>query len=160
NCKQEVELPPHAVLAELGFEPQEIDTLRVFRGAGCKICNGTGYKGRVGLYEVMEITSEIKEAIIRNATSVELRRVAVENGMITLRRSGLQKVRDEMTTIEVVVRETVHSRSACVVPITNTRRRFMGFFNSLASLSAVKPPAQTPRPQTVYIRTVIEGWSA
>jgi len=108
NCKQEVELPPHAVLAELGFEPQEIDTLRVFRGAGCKICNGTGYKGRVGLYEVMEITSEIKEAIIRNATSVELRRVAVENGMITLRRSGLQKVRDEMTTIEEVVRETVH----------------------------------------------------
>ena len=56
----------------------------------------------------MEITSEIKEAIIRNATSVELRRVAVENGMITLRRSGLQKVRDEMTTIEEVVRETVH----------------------------------------------------
>src|SRR5205809_305000 len=108
NCKQEVELPPHAVLAELGFEPQEIDTLRVFRGARCKICNGTGYKGRVGLYEVMEITPEIKEAIIRNATSVELKRVAVENGMITLRRSGLRKVRDEVTTIEEVARETVH----------------------------------------------------
>ena len=108
NCKQEVELPPSAVLLELGFEPQEIERLRVFRGAGCKVCNGTGYKGRVGLYEVMEMTADIKEAIVRNATVVELKRVAVESGMITLRRSGLQKVRDEVTTIEEVVRETVH----------------------------------------------------
>jgi len=108
NCKQETELPPRPVLRDFGFEPEEIDTLRLFRGAGCKVCNGSGYKGRVGLYEVMEITPEIKEAIIRNATSVELKRVAVENGMITLRRSGLQKVRDEVTTIEEVARETVH----------------------------------------------------
>jgi len=108
NCKQETELPPRPVLRDFGFEPEEIETLRLFRGTGCKVCNGSGYKGRVGLYEVMEITPEIKEAIIRNATSVELKRVAVENGMITLRRSGLQKVRDEMTTIEEVARETVH----------------------------------------------------
>ncbi len=108
NCKQETELPPRPVQRDFGFEPGEIETLRLFRGTGCKVCNGSGYKGRVGLYEVMEITPEIKEAIIRNATSVELKRVAVENGMITLRRSGLQKVRDEMTTIEEVARETVH----------------------------------------------------
>ena len=108
NCKQETELPPLPALRDFGFEPEEIETLRLFRGTGCKVCNGSGYKGRVGLYEVMEITPEIKEAIIRNATSVELKRVAVENGMITLRRSGLQKVRDEMTTIEEVARETVH----------------------------------------------------
>ena len=62
----------------------------------------------MGLYEVMEITSQIKDAIIMNATSVELKKVAVANGMITLRRSGLQKVRDEVTTIEEIVRETVH----------------------------------------------------
>jgi len=108
NCKQETELPPRPVLRDFGFEPEEIETLRLFRGTGCKVCNGSGYKGRVGLYEVMEITPEIKEAIIRNATSVELKRVAVENGMITLRRSGLRKVRDEVTTIEEVARETVH----------------------------------------------------
>src|SRR5881296_2139423 len=108
NCKRQVESPSHAALLELGYEPEEVDTLRVFRGAGCKVCNGTGYKGRVGLYEVMEITPEVKEAIIGNATAVELKRVAVENGMITLRRSGLQKVRDEVTTIEEVVRESVH----------------------------------------------------
>ena len=108
NCKQETELPPLPALRDFGFEPEEIETLRLFRGTGCKVCNGSGYKGRVGLYEVMEITPEIKEAIIRNATSVELKRVAVENGMITLRRSGLRKVRDEVTTIEEVARETVH----------------------------------------------------
>ena len=108
NCKQETELPPLPALRDFGFEPEEIETLRLFRGTGCKVCNGSGYKGRVGLYEVMEIIPEIKEAIIRNATSVELKRVAVENGMITLRRSGLRKVRDEVTTIEEVARETVH----------------------------------------------------
>ena len=108
NCKEEIERPSPAALLELGFLEEEIETVHVFRGAGCKVCNGSGYKGRVGLYEVMEITSQIKDAIIMNATSVELKKVAVANGMITLRRSGLQKVRDEVTTIEEIVRETVH----------------------------------------------------
>jgi type IV pilus assembly protein PilB len=108
NCKEEVERPSQAALLELGFLQEELDTVKVFRGAGCKACGGSGYKGRVGLYEVMEITPEIKDAIITNATSAELKDIAVANGMITLRRSGLQKVRDEVTTIEEVVRETVH----------------------------------------------------
>jgi type IV pilus assembly protein PilB len=108
NCKEEAEKPSQTALLELGYKPEEIDTLRVFRGAGCKICDGSGYKGRVGLYEVMEITPPIKDAIIMNATSVELKKVAIANGMITLRRSGLLKVREEVTTIEEVVRETVH----------------------------------------------------
>jgi type IV pilus assembly protein PilB len=108
NCKEEVKAPSPVALAELGFEPQEIEGLKICRGAGCKTCNGSGYKGRVGLYEVMEMTPEIKEAVILNATSVELKRVAVANGMITLRRSGLHKVMDQVTTIEEVVRETVH----------------------------------------------------
>jgi type IV pilus assembly protein PilB len=108
NCKEEIERPSQAALHELGFLEEEIETVHVFRGAGCKVCNGSGYKGRVGLYEVMEITSQIKDAIIMNATSVELKKVAVANGMVTLRRSGLQKVRDEVTTIEEIVRETVH----------------------------------------------------
>ena len=108
NCKQETPAPSPAALLELGYEANEIEGLKVFKGAGCKICSGSGYKGRVGLYEVMEITPEVKEAIIMNVTSVELKRVAVANDMITLRRSGLQKVRDEVTTLEEVVRETVH----------------------------------------------------
>ena len=77
------------------------------KGAGCERCNRTGYKGRVGLYEVMEIGEELRELILVGASGLELRRKAVDEGMITLRQSGLRKVKDGMTTIEEVVRETV-----------------------------------------------------
>jgi type IV pilus assembly protein PilB len=70
-------------------------------------CNSTGYKGRVGLYEVMEISDELRELILIGASALELRKKAVEDGMITLRRSGLQKVMEGVTTIEEVARETV-----------------------------------------------------
>ena len=76
-------------------------------GKGCEKCNNTGYKGRVGLYEVMEITEELRELILVGASSLELRRKAVEEGMITLRGSGLRKVKEGVTTVEEVVRETV-----------------------------------------------------
>ena len=77
------------------------------KGRGCEKCNNTGYKGRVGLYEVMEITEDLRELILVGASSLELRRKAVEEGMITLRGSGLLKVKQGMTTLEEVVRETV-----------------------------------------------------
>jgi type IV pilus assembly protein PilB len=108
NCKVEIETPTPATLIELGFTAEEASTVKIYRGSGCKTCNGSGYKGRVGLYEVMEITSELKEAIILNATSVELKKIAIAGGMIALRRSGLLKVQEGITTIEEVVRETVH----------------------------------------------------
>jgi len=108
NCKAEIETPTPATLTELGYTADEAATLKVYRGAGCKTCNGSGYKGRVGLYEVMEMTAELKEAVILNATVVELRKIAIAGGMITLRRSGLLKVQEGVTTIEEVVRETVH----------------------------------------------------
>ena len=76
-------------------------------GKGCEKCNNTGYKGRVGLYEVMEVTEELRELILVGASSLELRRKAVDEGMITLRSSGLRKVKDGVTTIEEIVRETV-----------------------------------------------------
>ena len=107
GCKQEVKTPSETVLLELGFTPEEIPNCKIYRGAGCKICNDSGYKGRVGLFEIMEITSELREAIIVNATAVELRRIATAGGMIDLRRSGLLKVLAGMTSIEEVVRETV-----------------------------------------------------
>jgi type IV pilus assembly protein PilB len=71
------------------------------------VCNNTGYKGRVGLYEVMEISDEIREMILCGASSLELKNKALEQGMISLRKSGLRKVRDGLTTVEEVVRETV-----------------------------------------------------
>jgi type IV pilus assembly protein PilB len=107
-CKAESDKPSETSLIELGFTPEEASTLEVYRGVGCKVCNGSGYKGRVGLYEVMEMTPELKDAVILNATVVELKRIAIAGGMTTLRRSGLLKVQEGVTTIEEVVRETVH----------------------------------------------------
>ena len=107
DCKESIKLPPRAALLELGFEESELEGLKICRGSGCKTCGGTGYKGRVGLFEVMEISQELREAIIVNQTSIELKRIAVAAGMRTIRRSGLQKVREGVTTIEEVVRETV-----------------------------------------------------
>ena len=77
------------------------------KGTGCEKCNKTGYKGRVGLYEVMEITDELRELILVGASALEMRRKAIEEGMITLRGSGLRKIKDGVTTIEEVLRETV-----------------------------------------------------
>ena len=82
-------------------------TIVTKKGQGCEKCNNTGYKGRVGLYEVMEITEDLRELILVGASGLELRRKAVEEGMITLRGSGLLKVKQGMTTLEEVVRETV-----------------------------------------------------
>jgi type IV pilus assembly protein PilB len=106
DCKQEHHLPPEG-LAEVGFTPEEAKQLKTYKGAGCKTCNNTGYKGRVGLYEVMEVTDEIRELILIGASALELRKRAIEDGMITLRESGLQKIRNGITTLEEVVRETV-----------------------------------------------------
>jgi type IV pilus assembly protein PilB len=106
NCKEDVHLPPEA-LVEIGFSKDEAKTLKIYKGKGCPNCNNTGYKGRVGLYEVMEITDELRELIIIGASAMELRRKAIELGMITLRESGLYKIREGITTIEEVVKETV-----------------------------------------------------
>ena len=106
GCKEDVHLPPEG-LVELGFSKEEAATLKIYKGKGCAICNNTGYKGRVGLYEVMEITDELRELIIIGASAMELRKKAIDLGMITLRESGLYKIREGITTIEEVVKETV-----------------------------------------------------
>jgi type IV pilus assembly protein PilB len=98
---------PAAALLHAGFSAEDANTVVPNRGKGCEKCNNTGYKGRVGLYEVMEITEELRELILVGASALELRRKAVDEGMITLRGSGLRKVKDGVTTIEEVVRETV-----------------------------------------------------
>jgi type IV pilus assembly protein PilB len=105
-CAQDHPHPPQA-LVEAGFTPEEAKTAVPKKGVGCERCNQTGYKGRVGLYEVMEVTDELRELILVGASGLELKRKAVEEGMITLRRSGLRKVMEGITTIEEVVRETV-----------------------------------------------------
>jgi len=106
DCKKEHPTPLEA-LVEIGFSAEESKTLKTFKGRGCPSCNDTGYKGRIGLYEVMEITDEIRELILIGASALELRKKSIEDGMISLRESGLQKIRNGVTTIEEVLRETV-----------------------------------------------------
>ncbi len=105
-CKEPMEVPP-AGLVGAGFSEHESRTLKLFKGRGCERCSNTGYKGRVGLYEVLEVGDELREMILSGASSFELRHKAMQNGMMTLRMSGLQKIRDGMTTVDEVVRETV-----------------------------------------------------
>ncbi len=106
KCKEVEDIPVQALL-NIGFSESEAPSIQVMKGRGCEVCNNTGYKGRVGLFEVMEITDDIRELILSGASAIELRRKAIEEGMITLRQSGLQKIKDGVTTIEEVVRETV-----------------------------------------------------
>jgi type IV pilus assembly protein PilB len=94
-------------LVDAGFDPRELADLRVHGGRGCAACNGSGYKGRVGLYEVMEMTEGIRDLVLVGSTAVEIKKKALEEGMLTLRMSGLEKVRQGVTSLEEVLRETV-----------------------------------------------------
>jgi len=107
DCAEQVEMPPQALIDE-GFTPEESKTVQIMKGKGCPTCNKTGYKGRTGLYEVMEVDDEIRELVLVGASAVELKKKAIERGMITLRRSGLIKVAQGWTTLEEVARETIH----------------------------------------------------
>jgi len=107
SCKEELKDVPSKTLIEIGFTPEEVGTFKLYKGRGCPVCNGTGYKGRVGLYEVMEISEGIRDLIMVGATAVEIKRKALEEGMLTLRMSGLEKIKAGVTSIEEVLRETV-----------------------------------------------------
>jgi type IV pilus assembly protein PilB len=106
NCKEPQKLPVQQLI-DAGFDPDEAASVQALHGKGCPRCAGTGYKGRVGVFEVMEMTDPLRQLVIDNAPVSELRRGAIAEGMIPLRQSGLIKVRDGLTTIEEVVRETV-----------------------------------------------------
>jgi len=106
RCKDVDDLLPGALL-EAGFSQEDVPTLVVYKGKGCTRCGGTGYKGRVGLFEVMASSEHIRRLILENAPVSELRRQAIAEGMVTLRQSGLQMVRDGLTTVDDVIRETV-----------------------------------------------------
>jgi type IV pilus assembly protein PilB len=106
KCKEPVEVSPE-ILINLGVDSAEVGAgFSTLHGRGCGNCNGTGYRGRLAIYEVMVMHEGIKELILRNASVVELKREAVKLGMSTLRMSALQKVREGLTTIEETVRVT------------------------------------------------------
>jgi type IV pilus assembly protein PilB len=105
-CTEDVETPPQTLI-QVGFSPDEVKALKIKRGRGCERCNNGGYKGRVGLYEVLTFSDEIRDMILSGASSIELKRKAIEEGMVSLRMAGLAKIREGVTTLEEVLRETV-----------------------------------------------------
>jgi type IV pilus assembly protein PilB len=109
QCKQESKLDEE-VLLSAGFDPKEIPTLRTMKGGGCNNCNGTGYRGRVALYEVMPFTDRLKELVIQGCTAAELKQEMIKQGVMTLRMAGLAKVRAGVTTVDEVVRTTAADR--------------------------------------------------
>ncbi len=108
-CREETEVAPQ-VLIDLGVSPKEVSDFAVYKGEGdgCKNCNGTGYRGRIAVYEAMEITEELKEFILSGASSFEIKKEAVRQGMTTLRQSALEKLKLGITSTEEVVRNTAN----------------------------------------------------
>jgi type IV pilus assembly protein PilB len=105
DCKEEWR-PKREVLIGAGYDADNLPET-VYRPVGCKKCGGTGYRGRVGVHEVLMMSEEISRLCVENATSEEIRQVAIEQGMLTLRKDGLEKVRSGQTSIEEVVRVIV-----------------------------------------------------
>ena len=109
DCREPIKVHPQ-LLIDLGIPPDEVKSFQVYKGKGCSICNNTGYKGRLGLYEVMPMKEEIKELVLSRASSSEIKKEAIRLGMKTLRQSGIAKIKDGVTTIEEVLRSTIEDR--------------------------------------------------
>jgi type IV pilus assembly protein PilB len=109
DCREPVKVHPQ-LLIDLGIPPDEVRSFQVYKGKGCSICNNTGYKGRLGLYEVMPMKEEIKELVLSRASNSEIKKEAIRLGMKTLRQSGIMKIKDGVTTIEEVLRSTIEDR--------------------------------------------------
>jgi type IV pilus assembly protein PilB len=109
ECKEPVKVNPK-LLFGLGVPRGEIDGFAVYKGKGCSLCSNTGYKGRVGLYEVMPLWDDLKELVLSRASSLDIKKEAIRQGMKTLRVAGVEKINEGMTTIEEVLRTTMDDR--------------------------------------------------
>ena len=109
ECREPIKVHPQ-LLIDLGIPPDEVKSFPVYKGKGCPLCNNTGYKGRVGLYEVMTLKEEIKELVLSRASTSEVKKEAIRLGMKTLRQSGIAKIKEGVTTIEEVLRSTIEDR--------------------------------------------------
>jgi type IV pilus assembly protein PilB len=106
QCREEY-TPPREVLEDLELTSEQVRGKRFYRGAGCEVCNNTGYKGRVGLFELMIMNNTLRDMIMANTPTDELRTMAIKTGMVSLRASGIQRCFEGVTTPDEVVRETV-----------------------------------------------------
>ncbi len=105
RCKKPEKIPAQTFI-DAGFTPEEAAAVVSYKGEGCEVCNRTGYKGRVALYEVLPVKDEIKELILQGASVMDIKKLAVSLGMKTLRRSGLMKVQAGLTSLEEVIENT------------------------------------------------------
>ena len=105
GCKEEEQASPESLI-EIGFDPEDAQSVVCFKGKGCNNCSNTGYKGRMAIYEVMPIGEELRELILQGASSDEIKKKVMSLRMKTLRMSGLQKVKEGVTTVEEVVNTT------------------------------------------------------
>ncbi len=119
ECKQRVTGHNPQDLEMYGFAKEDIPNLEIYGPKGCAHCNGTGYKGRVGLYELMEVTDEVGKAISAQVPEDQLRKVAVSEGMITLRDAGLVKVRSSETSLDEVLKKTTITKEALPAYLVN-----------------------------------------
>jgi type IV pilus assembly protein PilB len=106
DCRQPIKLEAK-VLTDMGFTKEQVARAQLVKGSGCRVCNGTGYKGRVALYEVMRFGDNLKEMVLQGSSTAELKAAAIKNGMLTLRMSGITKVLDGVTTTEEILRVTM-----------------------------------------------------
>ena len=105
DCKEPIEVPEQTLI-ELGAVPEKLGDYNVHHGTGCRTCNSTGHKGRIGVYEIMQIGDELSEFILNGASTLELKREAIRQGMNSLRMSALKKLAEGSTSMKEVVRAT------------------------------------------------------
>ncbi|MGE0789706.1 MAG: type IV-A pilus assembly ATPase PilB [Sandaracinaceae bacterium] len=105
ECRTEVAIDENALL-DIGVKPNDVPTFTVFRGAGCRTCNSTGYRGRIALYEVMPFNERLKEMVLQGCSTAELKQEMIASGISSLRMAGLEKIRQGVTTIDEVLRVT------------------------------------------------------
>lgn len=106
ECKQPEEIPKQALI-DAGVSPEEVDQYVCYRGTGCPICNNTGYKGRIGIYQIMPMFEELREMVLAGANTAEIKRESMRLGVKTMRQSALTKLKEGMTSMEEVLRSTV-----------------------------------------------------
>jgi type IV pilus assembly protein PilB len=106
NCREEI-VPGADVLADLELTTEQTVGKKFYRGKGCERCNRTGYKGRLGLFELLIMNDDLRDMVMRNASTEDLREAARKGGMVTLRDSGMNGMFAGLTTAEEIIRETI-----------------------------------------------------
>ncbi|MBU4388878.1 MAG: type IV-A pilus assembly ATPase PilB, partial [Proteobacteria bacterium] len=119
KCKALVNKINPDELEAMGFPKDEIPDLKIYKPKGCPACKGTGYKGRLGLYELMEVTDEVAKAINANVPEDQLRKTAIQEGMATLRDAGLTKIREGITSVEEILKRTTITKEALPAYLVN-----------------------------------------